>query len=508
MTSTPVAEGDVRGRTRDARPRAMVIGSGFGGLAAAVRLGARGYRVTVLEKLDRPGGRAEVFERDGFTFDAGPTIITAPFLFEELWQLCGRSMADDVELRPLDPFYRIRFHDGECFDYNGDQRAMEAQIARFDPADVAGYRRFIEVSERVYRIGFIDLLHVPFHAFSTMARTLPDLVRSRFYRSVHWLVARHIRDPRLRRVFSFHPLLVGGNPFTATAIYALVGHLERAHGVHFSMGGTGRLVDGLVRLVESQGGVVRFDAPVDEILIEGGRAAGVRLASGEVMRADVVVSNADSATTYRHLVPASHRRRWTDRRIERARYSMGLFVWYFGTRRRYPQVPHHLIMLGETYRELLDDIFRRKVLSDDFSLYLHRPTATDPSLAPPGCDTFYVLSPVPNTESGIDWSTMAERYRAAIAQRLEQTVLPGLTSHLATSCVRTPADFEDRFSAFRGAGFGFEPVLTQTGWFRPHNLSEEVPGLYLVGAGTHPGAGIPGVLSSAKVLEAVLPRPA
>lgn len=495
-----------RDHTRDARPHAVVIGSGFGGLAAAIRLGARGYRVTVLEKLDRPGGRAEVFERDGFTFDAGPTIITAPFLFEELWQLCGRSMADDVDLRPLNPFYRIRFHDGECFDYSGDTQAMEAQIARFDPGDVEGYRRFVEVSERVYRIGFVDLLHVPFHAFSTMARTLPDLVRSRFYRSVHWLVARHFRDPRLRRVFSFHPLLVGGNPFTATAIYALVGHLERTHGVHFSMGGTGRLVDGLVTLVESRGGVVRFDAAVDQVLIEGGRAAGVRLASGEVVHADVVVSNADSATTYRHLVPASHRRRWTDRRIERARYSMGLFVWYFGTRRRYPRVPHHLILLGETYRELLDDIFRRKVLSDDFSLYLHRPTATDPSLAPPGCDTFYVLSPVPNAESGIDWSQAAERYRAAIAQRLERTVLPGLTSHVVTSCVRTPADFEDRFSAFRGAGFGLEPILTQTGWFRPHNLSEEIPGLYLVGAGTHPGAGVPGVLSSAKVLEAVLPR--
>ena len=482
----------------------MVIGSGFGGLAAAIRLGARGYRVTVLEKLDRPGGRAEVFERDGFTFDAGPTIITAPFLFEELWRLCGRSMADDVDLRPLNPFYRIRFHDGECFDYSGDHEAMEAQIARFDARDVEGYRRFVEVSERVYRIGFVDLLHVPFHAFSTMARTLPDLVRSRFYRSVHWLVARYFRDPRLRRVFSFHPLLVGGNPFTATAIYALVGHLERAHGVHFSMGGTGRLVNGLVTLVESQGSEIRFDAAVDEVLVEGGRAAGVRLVSGEIVRADVVVSNADSATTYRHLVPAFHRRRWTNRRIERARYSMGLFVWYFGTRRRYPQVPHHLILLGETYRDLLDDIFRRKVLSDDFSLYLHRPTATDPSLAPPGCDTFYVLSPVPNTESGIDWSRTAERYRAAIARRLERTVLPDLTSHVVTSCVRTPADFEHRFSAFRGAGFGLEPILTQTGWFRPHNLSEEIPGLYLVGAGTHPGAGVPGVLSSAKVLEAVL----
>jgi len=488
--------------------RAVVIGSGLGGLAAAVRLGARGYRVTVLEKLDAPGGRAQQFAQDGFTFDAGPTIVTAPFLLEELWALCGRRLRDDVELRALSPFYRIRFHDGEHFDYSGDHEAMKAQVARFNPADVAGYERFLEVSARVYRVGFQDLLDVPFHSFWTMARTLPDLVRTRFYTSVYDLVCRHIRDPRLRRVFSFHPLLVGGNPFTATAIYALVGHLERSHGVHFAIGGTGRIVRGLVSLIEGQGGQVRYGAAVDEILVEGRTATGVRLAGGETLAADVVVSNADSAATYRSLVPARHRRRWTDRRLARARYSMSLFVWYFGTRTRYDHVPHHLILMGERYRELLDDIFERKVLAEDFSLYLHRPTASDPSLAPAGCDAFYVLSPVPNMAGGIDWEREAEPYRAAIARRLEQTVLPGLSDNVVTSRLLTPHDFQHRLSSYQGAGFGLEPVLLQTGWFRPHNRSEELEGLYLVGAGTHPGAGMPGVISSAKVLDRIVPDPA
>ena len=486
---------------------AVVIGSGLGGLAAAIRLAARGYRVTVLEQLDGPGGRAYVYRQDGFTFDAGPTIVTAPFLLEELWALCGRRLADDVDLRALDPFYRIRFHDGEHFDYSGDDAAMKAQVARFSPGDVAGYEKLLEASAEMYRVGFQDLLHVSFESPWRMLKTLPDLVRTQFHRSVYGLVARYIRDPRLRRVFSFHPLLIGGNPFTATAIYALVGHLERTHGVHFAMGGTGRIVDGLVSLVEGQGGTMRYGARVEEILVEHGRAAGVRLAGGEILRAGVVVSNADSATTYRQLVPPAWRRRWSNARIERARYSMGLFVWYFGTRRRYEDVPHHLIMLGERYRELLQDIFDRKVLADDFSLYLHRPTATDPSLAPEGCDTFYVLSPVPNLASGVDWRHAAQPYRAAIARHLAATVLPGLEDAVVTSRMLTPRDFQDRLSSFLGAGFGLEPVLTQTAWFRPHNRSEEIDGLYLVGAGTHPGAGMPGVISSAKVLDEVVPDP-
>ena len=493
------------GGARDRCPHAVVIGSGFGGLAAAVRLGARGFTATVLEQLDAPGGRAYVHSQDGYTFDAGPTIVTAPHLFEELWRLCGRRLADDVELRPVSPFYRIRFDDGTNFDYSGDAAAMRAEVARLAPADVDGYERFMRASEAIYRVGFDKLAHVPFSSWTSMAKAVPDLVRLQSFRSVYGLVARHVRDPRLRVVLSFHPLLVGGNPFDTTSVYSLIAFLERRHGVHCAIGGTGTLVRGLVRLVEGQGGSVRCRSKVAAITVEQGRATGGRLSSGEHLRADVVVSNADSAWTYRYLVPASVRRRWTDARIEQARYSMSLFVWYFGTRRRYPDVAHHTILLGPRYRELLADIFERKVLASDMSLYLHRPTASDPSLAPPGCDAFYVLSPVPNLASGTDWTTQAEPYRKAIAERLSATLLPDLERHVTTSRVCTPLDFRDRLSSYQGAAFGLQPVLTQSAWFRPHNQSEDVQGLYLVGAGTHPGAGLPGVLSSAKVLDSVVP---
>jgi phytoene desaturase len=490
-----------------AAPRAVVIGSGFGGLAAAIRLGARGYRTTVLEKLDQPGGRAYVYRQDGFTFDAGPTIVTAPFLLEELWALCGRRMADDVDLRAIDPFYRIRFADGSHFDYSGDDAAMRAEIARFNPDDVEGYGRFLEASGRLYAIGFDELLSVSFDSFGKMVRALPELWNAQFHRSVHGLVARYIKHPKLRMVFSFHPLLIGGNPFHTTAVYALIAQLERRHGVHFAMGGTGSVVKGLVGLIEGQGGQLRCNSPVREILLEGRRAVGVELESGERISSSVVVSNADSAATYRYLLPEHARRRWTNRKLERARYSMSLFVWYFGTDRRYPDVPHHMILLGPRYRGLLEDIFSKKLLADDFSLYLHRPTATDPSLAPPGCDAFYVLSPVPNLDGDIDWAETAERYRARIAGALAETVLPDLEGHVVTSRLLTPVDFRDRLFSLKGAAFGLEPVLTQTAWFRPHNRSEDIEGLYLVGAGTHPGAGMPGVISSAKVLDEVVPDP-
>lgn len=486
-------------------PHAIVIGSGFGGLAAAVRLGARGYRVTVLEKLDAPGGRAYVYRQDGFTFDAGPTIVTAPFLLEELWRLCGRRLADEVDLRPVSPFYRIRFHDGETFDYSGDPAAMRLEVARLAPSDLQGYERFMQASEAIFRVGFERLGHLPFSSWIDMARVLPDLIRLRSYRTVYSLVAHYVKHPRLRTVLSFHPLLVGGNPFSATSVYSLIAFLERRWGVHFAMGGTGSLVQGLVGLIEGQRGAVRLGAEVRAITVQGCTATGVRLASGEEIKADIVVSNADSAWTYRHLLPSVVRRRWTDRRIEHARYSMSLFVWYFGTRRRYPHVQHHTILLGPRYRELLRDIFVRKVLAPDFSLYLHRPTATDPALAPAGCDAFYVLAPVPHLGAGIDWRERAEPYRKMLAQYLSQALLPDLEQEVITSRVLTPQDFQDRLLSFRGAAFGLEPVLTQSAWFRPHNRSEEVDRLYLVGAGTHPGAGLPGVLSSARVLDAVVP---
>jgi phytoene desaturase len=492
-------------RNHDRQPRAIVIGSGFGGLAAAVRLGARGYRVTVLERLDGPGGRAYVFRQDGYTFDAGPTIITAPELFEELWALCGRRFADDIDLRSLSPFYRVQFADGSSVDCSADAGAMRAAVAQIAPADVDGYEHVMALSGRIYRLAYEQLAHEPFESWRDMLRLVPSFVRLQAYRSLHALVAAKVREPRLRFLLSFHPLFIGGNPFTASALYGLILHLERAGGVHFAMGGTGALVRGLVQLVAGQGGTVRYGAEVSGITLRGRRATGVQLASGESLTADVVVSNADVAWTYRHLLPAAARRRWSDRRLDRAHYSMGLFVWYFGTRRQYPQVPHHTILCGPRYRELLRDIFDRKVLADDFSLYLHRPTATDPSLAPPGCDAFYVLSPVPNLAGAVDWTACAEGYRRRIAVALEATVLPKLEQNVVTSRLMTPLDFQGRLLAWRGAAFGMEPLLSQSAWFRPHNRAEDFERLYFVGAGTHPGAGVPGVLNSARILDRVVP---
>ena len=488
------------------RPHAVIIGSGFGGLAAAIRLGARGYRVTVVERLAEPGGRASVFRQDGFTFDAGPTIVTAPFLLEELWALCGRSFADDVTLVPMDPFYRIRFDDGTVFDYSGDPDRMRAEIARFSPGDVAGYERFMAASEAIFRVGFERLGSVPFTHWTSMAKVLPDLAALGSWRSVYGLVAKHVRNEKLRTVLSFHPLLVGGDPFSATSVYALIAFLERRWGVHFAMGGTGAIVQGMARLIRGQGGTIRGNTTVNQITVSHGRATGVELAGGERITADIVVSNADTSWTYKHLVAPEHRRRWTDKRIERTRSSMGLFVWYFGTDRRYDDVAHHTMLLGPRYRDLLRDIFKHHRLADDFSLYLHRPTATDASLAPPGCDTFYVLSPVPHLVSGTDWAIEGERYRQAIAATLEATVLPGLAASVVTSRTMNPQDFHDSLLSFRGAAFGMEPLLTQSAWFRPHNVSEELENLFLVGAGTHPGAGLPGVLCSAKILDTVVPH--
>ncbi len=486
-------------------PTALVIGSGFGGLAAAIRLSCKGYRVQVLEKLDAPGGRASVFRQDGFTFDAGPTIITAPQLLEELWSLCGRQMADDITLKSMEPFYRLRFDDGSWFDYSGDDETMRREIARFNPADLPGYERFIEAAEQACRLGFDELGGVPFNSLSDLAAAIPSLIRMKAWQSLYSLVASHISDPKLRIVFSFHPLLIGGNPFSVTRVYALINTLERRWGVHWAMGGTGALIAGLVKLLAERGVDVRCNAPVTRIHVERGRATGVTLENGETIPADLVISNGDAAWTYRHLIDARHRRHWTDRRIDSRKYSRSLLVWYFGTDRRWEDVPHHMIMLGPRYRELLDDMFRKLKLADDFSLYLHRPSASDPGVAPAGCDAFYVLAPVPHLGSGTDWPAEAERYRERIQAMLESTVLPGLGKHLVTSRVMTPQDFHDRLWSHRGAAFGMEPVLTQSAWFRPHNRSEDVENLYMVGAGTHPGAGVPGVLMSARAMAAGMP---
>ncbi|MEN9855902.1 MAG: hypothetical protein RLZZ157_1028 [Pseudomonadota bacterium] len=489
-------------------PHAIVIGAGFGGLAAAIRLGAKGYGVTLVDKLDGPGGRGYVFKQDGFTFDAGPTIITAPFVYEELWTLCGKKMADDVTLKSLDPFYKIRFDDGTIFEASSDQDFMRAQIARLAPEDVAGYDRFMQASKAIFDVAYTQLVDVPFHEVSLLLKSAPDLIRLGGYLSVYAKVAQFFKNEHLRIAFSFHPLFIGGNPYQASAYYCLISYLERTYGVHYAIGGTGALAKGMVKLIEGQGNVLRYGCEVSDILVEGGRARGVRLTTGEELRADLVVSNAEVGWTYSKLLSDTPRKKWSDKKIAKADYSMSLFVWYFGTIKTYDACDHHTIVLGPRYKGLLDDIFHNKIVAEDFSLYLHRPTANDKSLAPDGCDAFYVLAPVPHLGGGANWAELAEPFRQRIAARLEETVLPGLSASVISSRVMTPQDFKDRLLSTQGAAFGMEPKLLQSAWFRPHNRSEDVKGLYLVGAGTHPGAGLPSVVSSAKVVDRLLPMAA
>ena len=486
-------------------PVALVIGSGFGGLAAAVRMCAKGWNVQVLEKLNMPGGRARVIHINGHTFDAGPTIVTAPLLLEELWGLAGRQLSDDVVLRLLDPFYRIRFDDGDHFDYSGDPGRMRAEVLRIDPTAGPGYAAFLAEADLCLDLCFDTLSCQSFDSMGDLFKAVPAIVRMKGWRSLHAMVATHIQHPKLRQVLSLQSLLIGGNPFSVTCVYSLINALERRFGVHWTMGGTGVLVNGLVNVIEGMGGSLRTGAEVRRIEVTGGRACGVTLASGEKIAADIVVCNADAAWTYKNLIDEKHRRVWTNTKVEKGKYSMGLFVWYFGTNKRFDDVPHHLMLLGPRYEALLKDIFKHHHLSNDFSLYLHRPTATDPAMAPQGCDTFYVLALVPNLQSGTNWASHAEPYRAAIAQALETTVLPDLNKHLTVSFMTTPQDFHDNLLSYQGAAFGLEPLMMQSAWFRPHNRSEDIQNLFMVGASTHPGAGIPGVLMSAKALDTVLP---
>ena len=493
--------------TKGTRARAVVIGAGFGGLAAAVRLRAMGYEVTVLEALDQPGGRARVFRSDGFTFDAGPTVITAPYLLDELFTLVGRNPRDYFDLMPVDPFYRVLFHDGTTFDYVGDDERLLAQIAALSPRDVDGYRRLAAHARRIFDVGYTQLADQPFDRLSTMMRVVPEMMKLGSHRSVYGMVSRYIHDERLRQAFSFEPLLVGGNPFDTTSIYLLIHWLERKWGVHFARGGTGAIVAALVRLLDELGVEVRCNAPVEQIEVRHGRARAVRTADGVRLPCDLVVSNGDPSFVYSKLIDPRHRRRHSDRSVARTRQSMSLFVAYFGVSRTYPELAHHTIAMGPRYKGLLDDVFRRKVLADDFSLYLHAPTRSDPSMAPPGHEAFYVLSPVPNTRSGIDWAREGDAYLDRILGSLERRLLPGLRDHLVTVQTMTPHDFEHTLRSVDGAAFGPEPILRQSAYFRYHNRSPDVEGLYFVGAGTHPGGGVPGVLCSAKVLERVVPRP-
>ena len=489
-------------------PRAIVIGSGFGGIGAAVRLRAKGHRVTLLERLDAVGGRAQVFEKDGFRHDAGPTVITAPFLFEELYEMLGEKLEDHLDFVPVEPWYRFRFHDGRQFDYGADMQKLESQIAAFEPDDVAGYRRMLKASENIFNVGFTKLADAPFLRFWDMLKQVPALLRLRNDRTVSQFVAKHLKNPNLRQAFSIQPLLVGGNPFTTTSIYSLIHFLERKWGVHFCMGGTGALVKGLEALMRRHEIDVRTGCDVETILTEGRRTTGVRLVGGEVLAADTVVCNADPPTVYREMmgqVPVPPRRPLPEALTQ---YSMGLFVLYFGTTKQYPDVAHHTIWMGPRFKSLLADIFGNKPLADDFSLYLHRPTATDPSFAPDGCDSFYVLCPVPNLQASVDWDVEGRKLRDRIVEALGDTILPDLENTITADFWMEPRQFRDDYRATHGAGFSISPIFRQSAWFRFKNRDPKIDNLYFVGAGTHPGAGMPGVLSSARVLEHLVPEAA
>ena len=490
---------------------AIVIGAGLGGLSAAMRLGAKGYKVTLLDRLDRAGGRGSSITQNGHRFDLGPTIVTVPQVFEQLWADCGRDFRSEVDLRPVDPYYEIRWRDGSTYRVVKDHDAMLDQVRAMSPRDVKGYERFLRDSEARYEFGFEGLGRRPMNKLMDLIRELPGFVRLRADRSVYAHAAARVRDPRLRMALSFHPLFIGGDPTHVTSMYILVSHLEKEFGVHYAMGGVQAMADAMVRVIREQGGEVVANAEVDEITVRDGRATGVVTRDGDRLTADIVVSNADPGHTYDHLLRNHTKRRWTNKRLNRARWSMGLFVWYFGTRGtagKWGDVGHHTILNGPRYRGLLNDIFMKRHLAQDMSVYLHRPSVTDPTAAPAGDDTFYALSPVPNLhgDDSVDWSQMEEVYRQRLARVLDDQLIPGFEDHLSASTCFTPDTFKTRYLSPFGAGFSLEPRIFQSAWFRPHNTSEEFAGLYLVGAGTHPGAGIPSVVTSSEVLNQLVPK--
>ncbi len=488
---------------------AIVIGAGLGGLAAAMRLGAKGYRVTVLDKLDRVGGRGSSISQNGHRFDLGPTIVTVPQVFEKLWADCGFDFNKDVDLKSLEPFYEMRWPDGSVFTASGNHDRMREEVSRLSPSDLKGYERFLKEAHRRYVVGFEGMVAEPMHRAWDTIKVLPEFAVLRADRSILGLAKRRVKDPRLQMALSFHPLFIGGDPMNVTSMYALVSHLELTFGVHYAVGGVQAMADAMAGIVRRQGGQIRLGQKVDGIDVASGAVEGVQLASGEKLPAPLVVSNADAGHTYQSLLKGKSRKRWTDRKLKKSRWSMGLFVWYFGTkgtRNMWPDVGHHTILSGPRYEGLLQDIFIKGHLADDMSLYVHRPSVTDPTVAPDGDDTFYALSPVPHLghKNPVDWQSEAPRYRAKVAKEL-QRLIPGFEDHLSSEVIFTPEDFRDRYLSPHGAGFSIEPRILQSAWFRPHNVSEEVKGLFLVGAGTHPGAGLPGVVSSAEVLGKLVP---
>lgn len=483
--------------------RIIVIGSGFGGLGAAIRLAAKGHDVEIYEKRDKPGGRAYVYEMNGFKFDGGPTVITAPFMFDDIWAAAGKKREDYFQMVPCDPFYRIFDHNGRAFDYNGDEAFILDQIGKWNPDDREGYQQFMKTTKAIFEKGFVELADKPFLHFTDMLKVAPDLIKLQSYKSVYQYASQYVKDEFLRRCFSFHPLLIGGNPFDAPSIYAMIHYLEREWGIHYAVGGTGAIVDAMVRLFEDLGGKLHLNAEVDQIVVEGRRVTGVKMSDGTFNPADNVVANADVGWVYDKMIDKKNQSLYVKAKMGLMKYSMSLFVIYFGTKKQYRDhgLSHHNIILGDRYRDLLSDIFNKKHLADDFSLYLHMPTLTDASIAPEGHENFYVLSPVPHLGSGIDWEEQAIPYKNRILEFLEDNYLPDLRENIVAEHYIDPLHFRNVLNSRMGAAFSVQPVLTQSAWFRPHNRAEDYDNLYFVGAGTHPGAGLPGVLSSSIIVE-------
>jgi len=486
--------------------QAIVVGSGFGGIASALRLRAKGYKVKIIDKCSMLGGRAQVFTRNGFKHDAGPTVITAPFLLEELFSLYQEKLSDHINLVPLTPWYRFYFSDKTTFDYGGSLEDTLSEIDKFEPRDKAGYLRLLNHSKNIFDIAFTKLSAIPFHQFFLMITLIPKLIVLRSYESVWGMVSRHLINPKLRQAFSIQPLLVGGNPFSTTSIYGLIHYLERAYGVFFAMGGTGAIVGALKSLMERNNIEIILNTTVKKLVVNDGKVSGLILEDGSQIDADLIVSNADATYLHQNMIDQDKVALSSKLKLKLAHYSMGLFVIYFGTTKQYPSVVHHTIWLGKTYKELLSNIFDKKILSDDFSLYIHRPTATDESFAPKGCDSFYVLCPVPNLKADIDWSTEGNILKDKIIAALDQTILPDLKKHITSDFFMTPSDFKTDYLSTHGAGFSIAPLFRQSAWFRFHNKAEGIQNLYLTGAGTHPGAGLPGVLCSAKVIDQLIPQ--
>jgi phytoene desaturase len=479
-----------------------IIGSGFGGLAEAIRLQSRGFDVTVFEKRAKVGGRAYQLVRGGYTFDMGPSLVTAPFIIDRVFQAAGRRREDYVDLIPLDPFYRVYFHDGSSIDYTGDPATMKEAMARFNREDAENYDRFFADIGRIYDAIITEGLgSAPFLTLHSFLSFAPRALALGGLLPVYTFARRYFKDERNLFLFSFHPLFIGGSPFRAPSVYIMIPYLERKGGVWFARGGMYSLVSAFARVFEELGGTIRTNAEVDEILVEGGRARGLRV-NGETVATDAVVSNADVTWTYRHLVKPEYRRKWTDRALDRLHVSMSCFLLYIGTRRRYEQLKHHTLILSKRYKELVRDIFDRKILAEDFSMYLHVPSRTDPSMAPAGGESMYLLVPVPHLGSNIDWEERGEKFKERILSFLETEFgLEGFRSSIEVLELFTPQDFKDSLNAHLGNAFSLEPRLTQSAYFRPHNRSEDVRGLYLVGAGTHPGGGVPGVLLGAEATE-------